>query len=63
MMRTKTEIKLLTCRQALKDQLDYLRSLEVVPLDTYKLVYCRYEACNQMLWEYRLEHKQRELGA
>jgi len=63
MMRTKTEIQLLTCRQALKDALDYLRNLEVVPIEEYRVLYCRFETCNQMLWEYRQDHKYNELGA
>jgi hypothetical protein len=56
-------MKILNLRQELVDALKYLQSLDVVPLDKYRYLYARLEACNYALMEYRTNYKMRDVGA
>lgn len=61
-MRTRTEMDLLNLRQRYRDYLKYLRSRTVIPLEEYRKAYIRYEACNRVLIEYRLNYKFKDIA-
>lgn len=53
---------LLNLRQRYRDYMKYLRSRTVIPLEEYRKAYIRYEACNQVLMEYRLNYKYKDIA-